>query len=274
MTAQTRKIKLFKVPFASGTSRPGTEHGADSLIEAGLGRMIRNLGLEMTEENFPVASDVEKVSSLLADRAASSVVEGAFPLVLGGDRSVSAGAVAGVTRGAGNTGLIWFDAHPSLLTAETSTTGFANGMALSSILSEGHVRKENVVLVGLRDVQPGEREWIRSEGLTCFTMHEIDRLGVEKVIEAALGVAGNGTDGIHVSLDADVLDPLEAPGVDWPVPGGLFFREAHFAFELLSESGRITSMDVTEVNPYLDEKRRTSKLIAGLIASLLGKKIL
>jgi arginase len=282
MTAAARKITLLRVPFAVGTSRPGSEQGADSLMEAGLGRMIRNLGRDLTEEILPGQGDIREVGSLLTERVASAVEAQAFPLVLGGDRSVSVGALAGVTRRGGNIGLIWFDAHPSLLTEATSTTGFANGMALSSILGGsglslpgvGRIRKQNIVLIGLRDVQPSERDWIRSEGLACFTMHEIDRMGIEKVIEAALRIAGDGADGIHVSLDADVLDPLEAPGVDSPVPGGLFFREAHFAFELLAESGRITSMDVTEVNPYLDEKRRTSKLISGLIASLLGKKIL
>jgi arginase len=282
MAAEAQKIRLIRVPFAVGTSRPGNEQGADSFMEAGLGRTIRNLGRELTEEILSGEGNVKEISRLLAERVKQAVDEGAFPLVLGGDHSVTIGTWAGLTNRSANLGLLWFDAHPTLLTADTSTTGYANGMALATILGKSglnvpgteRIRPDNIVFIGLRDVQPSEREWIRAEGFTCFTMHEIDRLGIEKVVESALRIAGQGTDGIHVSLDADVLDPLEAPGVDSAVPGGLFFREAHFAFELLAESGLITSMDVSEVNPFLDDKRRTSKLISGLIASLLGKKIL
>jgi arginase len=276
-----RKIRLIKVPFAVRSGRPGAEQGADSVMDAGLGRMIRNLGGELMEEKVSGRS-VEEIGKLVADKVASAVEEQTFPLVLGGDRSVSIGTLAGLARGYDNLGLIWFDAHPSLLTEETSSTGYVNEMALASILGKtqldiaglGWIRKENLVLIGLREVTPSEREWIRTEGITCFTMHEIDRMGIQKVVESALEIAGRGTDGIHVSFDADCLDPLEAPGVVSPVPGGLFFREAHFACELLADSGRITSMDVTEVNPFLDDQRRTAKLTAGLIASLLGKKIL
>lgn len=280
-----QKIRLLKVPFAVREGRPGAEQGADSIMDAGLGRMIRQLGKELEEERLavPRPHQVQEMGRLVADKAELAEETGEFPLIVGGDRSVSIGAIAGLSRRYDRLGVVWFDAHPSLMTKETSSTGFANEMALASILGRtggfdipglGRIRKENLVLIGLRDVQPSERDWIRSEGLHCFTMAEVDRMGIEKVVEAALRIAGEGTDGLHVSFDADCLDPLEAPGVVSPVPGGLYFREAHFACELLADSGRVTSMDVTEVNPYLDDQRRTSRLVAGLIASVLGKKIL
>ncbi|MBW5448266.1 arginase [Cohnella sp. CFH 77786] len=279
--AAARKIRLMKVPFAVRTGRPGAEQGADSILDAGLGRMLRHLGKELAEERI-AGSNVQEVGRLLADKTAAAVAEGEFPLIVGGDRSVSIGAISGLARRYDNLGVIWFDAHPSLLTERTSSTGYVNEMALASVLGKtdvdipglGRIRKENLVLIGLREVQPSESEWIRSEGITCFTMADVDRMGIQKVVEAALETAGNGTDGLHVSFDADCLDPLEAPGVVSAVPGGLYFREAHFACELLSDSGKVTSMDVTEVNPFLDDQRRTARLIAGLIASVLGKKIL
>jgi arginase len=281
MTA-ARKIRLLKVPFAVRTGRPGAEQGAASILDAGLGRMIRHLGRELAEESLSGGRNVQEMSRQLADKTSQAVDEAEFPLIVGGDRSVSIGAIAGLSRRYDNLGVIWFDAHPSLLTEQTSSTGYVNEMALASLLGKtemdipglGRIRKENLVLIGLRDVQPSERDWIRSEGITCFTMAEVDRMGIQKVVESALAIAGQGADGIHVSFDADCLDPLEAPGVVSPVPGGLYFREAHFACELLADSGRITSMDVTEVNPFLDDQRRTARLIAGLIASVLGKKIL
>ncbi|WP_123042004.1 arginase [Cohnella candidum] len=279
--AAARKIRLIKVPFAVRTGRPGAEQGADSIMDAGLGRMIRHLGQELEEERL-TGANVREVSERLASKVSQAVSEGEFPLVVGGDRSISIGAIAGLNREHGNVGVIWFDAHPSLLTEQTSSTGYVNEMALASILGKteidvagvGKVRKENLVLIGLREVQPSEREWIKAEGLHCFTMAEVDRMGIEKVVQQALEIAGRGTDGIHVSFDADCLDPLEAPGVVSAVPGGLYFREAHFACELLADSGKVTSMDVTEVNPFLDDQRRTARLIAGLVASVLGKKIL
>lgn len=294
-----QSVTLIKVPCGLGAGRPGTEQGPDSVMEAGLGRMIRNLGRELAEEclSGPWCSEAEtggagaganrlsairEVIGLTAERVAKAAEENAFPLVLGGDRSATVGAIAGLSGGSGKSGLIWFGAHPGLLTQETGRPGVLNGMALAAVLGRsgldipgtGRIGKENVVLIGTREVQPSEREWIRSEGIACFTMHDIDRIGIQSVIESALRIAGHGTERVHVSLDADCLDPLEAPGVGEPVPGGLFYREAHFAFELLAETGLVSSMDVTGVNALLDDRRRTGKLVSGLVASLLGKRIL
>lgn len=232
---------------------------------------------------IPVKFNIREFPPILvADKVEKAVGDGSFPLILGGDRSVSIGATAGLTSHYKNLGLIWFGAQPCLLTEDTSSTGNINEMALSAILgrtrwnipSLGRIRKENVVLIGTRDIQPEEKQWICSEGITCFTMQDIDRKGIQNVMEAALQKAGVGAYGIHLSCSVNCLDPLEAPGGSFPVPGGLFYREAHFAFELMSESGQITSMDVTEVNPLMDDQRRTGRLMSGLIASLLGKRIL
>ncbi|MCZ8518460.1 MULTISPECIES: arginase [Paenibacillus] len=297
-TTGRSRVNLIKVPFGLGAGRPGEEQGPDSITKAGIGRMIRNLGRELSEEQVTgmwlreASSErssavknlraVLEMSLLVARRVQQAAEEGAFPLVLGGDRSVSIGAAAGLAERYANPGLIWFDAHAGLLTEETGPTGSANEMALSAILGRmpwkipglGHIRKEKVVLIGTREVYPQEREWILGQGITCFTMHEIDRMGIQRVIEEARKIAGAGTDGLHVSFAADTLDPLEAPGVGSPVPGGLFYREAHFALELLAEGGEVTSMDVTGVNPLLDDQRRTGRLLSGLAASLLGKRIL
>jgi arginase len=292
-----QEIRLIKVPFGVGAGRPGTEQGAAGLIESGLPRIIRSLGKtceqvlisgewisNATRESASQPKHLELVQEMCAQTAeqvAKALDENTFPLVVGGDHSVTIGVVAGLQKRYRHQGLIWFDAHPSLLTEDTSPTGNVNRMALSAVLdrivglaSAEHIRKENIVLIGIREVLPAEREWIKAEGIAYFSMHEIDRMGIQKVVEAAVQIAGRGTEGIHVSFDADCMDPLEAPGVGEPVSGGLFYREAHFALELLADTGLITSMDVTEYNPLVDDQRRTGKLLAGLIASLLGKKII
>ncbi|AFC32522.1 hypothetical protein PM3016_5850 [Paenibacillus mucilaginosus 3016] len=298
LAAGRARVQLIQVPFGLGAGRPGEEQGAESIVKAGLVRMIRALGREVSEEQisgmwlretsgrpFTTAKNLPAVLEMLglaARRVEQAVEAGAFPLVLGGDRSVSIGAAAGLAKGFEDPGLIWFDAHPGLLTEETSATGCVNELPLSAILGRipwevpglGRIRKEKVVLIGTREVQAEEREWIREQGIACYTMHEIDRMGIQRVIEQAVETAGAGSGGMHVSFAADALDPLEAPGVGSPVPGGLFYREAHFAMELLAETGAVTSMDVTGLNPLLDDQRRTGRLLAGLIASLLGKRIL
>ncbi|NEW04837.1 arginase [Paenibacillus sp. SYP-B3998] len=303
MTHQTNKqLSLIQVPFGLGAGRPGTEEGPESIVQAGLLRQIRKTSYELVGEykvRCPLPSsssssdgkvkhlpEVIDMSKLVAKQVSQAIGSGTFPLVLGGDHSVTIGVLAGVTSHLANLGVIYFDAHVGLNTEETSRTGHVNGMSLAVALgiaglklsdisgSEALIKKENVVVIGVRDVEPNERELIVSEGISCFTMHDIDRMGIEKVIERALAIAGEGTDGIHISFAADSLDPLEAPGVGLPLPGGLTYREAHFACELLAESHRIVSIDVVEVNSALDESRRTARLAVGLITSLLGKKII
>ncbi|KIL39028.1 arginase [Gordoniibacillus kamchatkensis] len=297
-----KQLSLILVPFGLGAGRPGAEEGPESMIQADLIRQIRKTDYELAGESRvkcppPSAArssdgpakhmpEVIEMSRQVAKQVSQAVLSRTMPLVLGGDHSVTIGVLAGLTTQFANLGVIYFDAHAGLNTELTSPTGHYNEMSLAAALGKtclklsdvAHngtpIKKNNVVIIGVRDVEPAEKELIRSEGITCFTMHDIDRLGIQKVIEKAMQIAGNGTDGIHVSFDADCLDPLEAPGVGMPVAGGLTYREAHFACELLAESGRITSIDVVEVNSLQDASRRTARLAVGLIASLLGKRIL
>lgn len=300
---RNKKVKIISVPFWLGGGRLGTELGPESIIQAGLLRQIRTMDINVVdsyEVNCPerpisksnpsskvkFLPEVMEMSGLLGEQVHRAVGSGAFPLILGGDHSIAIGSLAGLTGHYKNLGVIWFDAHADLNTEETTPSGNLHGMALAVAIGKSEfkltdipgagslINKQNVVIIGARDLDPGERDLIRAEGITCFSMHDIDRMGIKVIIEKALEIAGNGTDGIHLSFDMDSLDPLEAAGVGTPVPGGLNYREAHFALELLHESQLITSMDLVEVNALLDYDRRTARLAVELISSLLGKRIL
>ncbi|MBO7742572.1 arginase [Paenibacillus sp. MWE-103] len=306
-TESTKKLSLIQVPFGLGAGRPGSEAAPESMLQAGLLRQLRKTAFAVTSEaNIEGGNDagasadgtrsgaakhlpeVLDTGRRVASEVAGAAGRGELPLVLGGDRSVTIGVLAGLAAAGKRAGVIYFDAHAGLNTEAASPTGGVGGMALASALGlakpdardfadglDGPAAdKRRVVLIGVRDVEPEERALIRAEGIAVFTMHEVDRMGIEEVVRRAVDIAGDGTDGIHVSFSADCLDPLEAPGVALQVPGGLTYREAHFACELLAETGRVASIDVVEVNPLLDESRRTSRLAVGLIASLLGKRIL
>jgi len=295
-----KKISVISAPFGLGSSRPGTELGPESMRVAGLLRQIKMLGFEVTGEHTvetPPSADaaapkikhldaVRGMSRRIADLVTDAARGGSFPLVLGGDQSVSIGAFAGLTRHYGNLGAICFTAYGGLLDESSSPTGDANGMPLAVALGKAGFKltdvaegakllnKDKLVLISVRHLEPQERDIIRSEGIAFFSMYDIDKLGIERVVRQAMEVAGDGTDGVHLSISADSLDPLEAPGVGFPIPGGLSYREAHFACELLAETGRITSMDIAEVNPSQDDNRRTSRLAVGLVTSALGKRII
>ncbi|MCP1136549.1 arginase [Paenibacillus polysaccharolyticus] len=297
-----QEVALIKVPFGLAGARNGAELGPDELITAGLKREIASLGFLLNREvrvDCPTQSatslgrktvkylnEVQQVSEYVCQEVASALEEEAFPVVLGGDHSVAIGTLAGLTAHYSNLGVIWFDAHADLNTEEHSLTGNMHGMSVAAFL--GHsafnlsqirgagsfVNPSNLVYIGLRDLDEYEKEQIRALGIRAFTMHDIDRLGMQQVIDQAMMIAGDGTDGIHVSFDMDCLDPREAPGVGTPVPGGLSYREAHFAMECLATSNQVVSMELVEVNPLLDQNRHTARLGVGLIASLLGKSIL
>jgi arginase len=215
---------------------------------------------------------------------------GKFPFVLGGDHSVAAGTVAGVAefyrRQNQKIGLIWIDAHADINTPETSPSGNVHGMPLAAILGLGpaelanicgfspKVQRENCVLVGVRDIDTNEKENIRKAGIEAYTMRDIDERGMRTIMEEALRIAGRGTAGYHVSLDMDWIDPEDAPGVGTPVRGGASYREAHLAMEIIADHGRMTSFEIVEVNPVIDEHNRTADLAVELSLSALGKKIL
>jgi arginase len=303
----TRQVRIIGAPSDFGSHRRGVNMGPSAIHYAGLVDQLEGAGVECTDAGDvhvptvrtgeagdpPVANArhldaVAEVSADLDDEVAAAIEDGALPLVLGGDHSVGIGTMAGAAH-AGDIGVVWFDAHGDLNTPETSPSGNVHGMPLAAALGMGAfsnmywartpgLREENVVWVGLRSVDDAEAEAIHDSEATAFTMSDIDERGVIDVTEEALEIAGDGVDGLHVSLDMDWLDPGEAPGLGTPVRGGVTYREAHAAMEQVAEwdadCGALRSMEVVEVNPILDEHNETAELATELAASALGKRIL
>ena len=209
--------------------------------------------------------------------------EGKFPLVLGGDQSVAIGTIGGVAQHKKNLGVIWFDARGDINTEETSPSGNVHGMPAAVCLGFGHERltsiggsfkklqPDKLVYIGCRDLDGGERRVMKELGITVFTMHEIDRYGIIEVVERALKIAGENTDGIHVSFDVDSLDPAIIQGTGTRVPGGLTYREGNVALELIALSEKLVSAEFVEVNPLIDNNNATAKSAIALMGSLLGE---
>ncbi|MDQ3808904.1 MAG: arginase [Chloroflexota bacterium] len=294
-----RQVGIIGVPMDLGAGRRGVDMGPFAIRYAGLERDLESLGMRVIDhQNLAVPgpesgdmgnprakfeAQIETACLELESRVAEMMRAGQFPLVLGGDHSVAMGTVAGLLDVQAELGVLWIDAHGDINTPETSPSGNVHGMPVAAILGRAsilprlrfmarHVRPERVVLFGTRTLDPGERATIRELGIRMFTMHEIDRVGLVNAIRSAIDcLAGPG--GIHVSLDMDAVDPLEAPGVGTPWPGGLTYREAHLAMELLAATGQLTSMEVAEVNPIHDHENRTGRLAEELILSALGRTI-
>lgn len=300
---QTLDISIIGAPVDLGAGRRGVDMGPSAMRYTGLqqrltalGHRVRdygNLPVPLLEVHPPPAPSetlrylepIAELCSALAQQVAAFVAAGSLPLVLGGDHSLSIGSVAGAAQGR-RLGLIWIDAHADFNTAETTPSGNIHGMPLAVLTGRGHprltglsgtrpaVRPEDVALIGIRDMDPLERKALRESGIRTFTMHDIDRQGVARVLEQAIEIAAAGTAGFHVSFDMDVIDPREAPGVGTPVPGGISYREAHLAMELLAQAGGLCSLDLVEVNTILDEHNTTAELAVDLALSALGKRIL
>lgn len=297
------KVKIIGAPMDLGASRRGTDMGPSAMRVARLGPRLERLGHDVedlgniysptvetkTAKNTSLmyAEEIIRVCETLARKVEKIVAAGEFPLVMGGDHSIAMGTVGGIARAnAGRTGIIWIDAHSDFNTTDSSPTGNIHGMPLASLCGIGDpkltnigevnpkVRPENVVIVGLRDVDPEEAQLIKKAGVTAFTMREIDERGMRRVMEDALDIACNGVSHLHVSFDADSLDPEDAPGVGTPVPGGITYREAHLAMEMLAEVPFFKSLEIVELNPLMDERNRTGELMVGLACSALGKRIL
>lgn len=296
-------IDLIGVPIDLGAGRRGVDMGPSAMRYTGLKARIAALGYQVRDignlptpmvetSELPAPGEplryLEPIAALCADLAnavAASVQRGAIPVILGGDHSLSIGSAAGSARGR-RLGLIWIDAHADYNTAETTPSGNIHGMSVAALTGHGHPSLINlaervpayepaqIVLIGTSDLDPLERDALRSSGITVFTMHEIDRRGMAEVVEAAARIVLNGTDGFHVSFDLDVVDPREAPGVGTPVFGGISRREAHLAMELLALTGGVRSLDLVEVNPILDERNVTAELAVELVLSALGKRTL
>ncbi len=240
---------------------------------------------EETDESARYLPEIKAAAGQVARLVGQALEHGALPLVLGGDHSVALGTLGGLARARGLGGVLWIDAHGDLNTPETSPSGNVHGMPLAAAvgLANGRfeseawtlpaVDRQRVALVGLRAVDARERAEIRELGIRAYTMSDIDRVGIERAIRESLThIAGPGF--VHVSFDMDALDPEVAPGVGTPVRGGLSYREAHLALELVAESGLLTSLEVVEVNPILDRENATASLAVELVASALGKTIL
>lgn len=295
-------ISIIGVPTDYGQTRRGVDMGPSAIRYAGvverleaIGHVVHDQGdirVSQKQEGIMVdkqllnLEEVIDVSTSLANSVSKSVEQKAFPLVLGGDHSIAIGTLAGLGEHYENLGVIWFDAHADLNTPETTPSGNIHGMPLAVSIGLGHerlvkirnnvpkIKPENVIIIGARSVDPGERELINQQGIKVYTMHEVDRLGMTRVMEDALVyLRARDIDGLHLSLDLDGLDPLYTPGVGTPVPGGITYRESHLAMEMLQESGMLTSAEFVEVNPILDEKNRTADVAVALMGSLFGETL-
>ena len=301
-----KPVHIVGVSLDLGGNRRGVDMGPSAFRIAGLGERIAALGIPVVDTGDLVAPipetknegdpskkyirDIARVCERLYKTSLGVFEKGGLPLVLGGDHSLAAGSVAAtadfVRRDGKSPGLIWVDAHGDMNTPSTSDSGNVHGMPLASLLGPEPVElsriggfspkisPEHTVLIGIRNLDEREKDRIRASGVRVFTMKDIDRIGVAAVMDAAIGVAGKGTAGIHVSFDMDVCDPTIAPGVGTPVKGGLNYREAQLVMEMVADSGLLLSLDLVEVNPVLDDRNMTAILGAELAASALGQKIL
>jgi arginase len=302
-----RKIRVIGVPLDLGQSRRGVDMGPSAVRVAGLEARLEALGLIVEDAgNVPVAiaetkkagnpnakylKEIAATCAKEAELVVKTLEQGMIPLVLGGDHSIAAGTVSGVAeffrRKDQRIGLIWIDAHSDINTPESSPSGNVHGMPLAAILGlwpdelariydfSPKVLPENTVIIGVRDIDQAEKDNIRKAGVSeVYTMRDIDERGMRAVMEEALRAAGRDTAGYHVSLDMDWIDPEDAPGVGTPVRGGATYREAHLAMEIIADHSRMTSLEIVEVNPVIDEHNQTAMLAVELAMSAFGKKIL
>ena len=306
MTFLDRPVQIIAVPLDLGAARRGTDGGPSALRIAGLGPALRGLGYTtLLERDIEVPAretrnqgrqgmrfrdEILLVCRSLHATCRDALASGHFPLILGGDHSIAIGSVSATQRHfhqrRESIGLIWVDAHGDLNTPGNSPSGNIHGMPLAHLLGRGDeafialagdagpIDPSRVVLIGLRQLDPGERALIRELGLTVFTMRDIDELGMGEVSRRALAIAGEGTAGIHLSFDVDACDPAVIPGSGTLVPGGISFREAHLLLEHCADSGRLLAMDVVELNPFLDRANVSAERTVALIRSALGERIL
>ena len=301
-----QKIRIIGVPMDLGQSRRGVDMGPSALRVAGLQARIKQLGHQVEDiGNIQVkqaeemsygekrAKYLQEISETCQDLAATtekSLNEGFLPLVLGGDHSIAAGVAAGVAdyyrKQKRQIGYLWLDAHGDMNTPESSPSGNVHGMPLATIMGFGatelvdlmgfkpKAEPGNIVVVGARDLDAQERKIVKKSGIHVFTMRDIDERGMREVMADALKYAMDDTAGVAVSLDMDFVDPSDAPGVGTPVRGGVTYREAHLAMEMIADSESMVSLEVVEINPILDEHNRTALLGVELVLSALGQKIL
>lgn len=307
MSAEVKKaVTILGVPLGYGASMAGVDIGPAALRVARLNQRIARLGYSVRDlgdlrlerpqtlpedtEKLKFAREISIACEQLADEVEAILGAGEFPIILGGDHSIAMGSFAGAAayyrRREQSLGLIWFDAHADMNTAETTPSGNIHGMPLAALLGFGAPELTRVggfspkidpsmcAHVGARDIDPGERELIKKLGIRFFTMREIDERGMSACMDEAIAIASKGTAGYAVTFDVDALDPGDAPGSGTLVRGGLTYREAHLGMEKIAENGGMRLLEIVEINTALDVNNKTAELGVELILSALGKTIL
>jgi len=299
-------IHLLGVPMDLGSGRRGVDMGPSAIRIAGVAERLGELGhkvvdegdiaiknmeeLKVGNERARYLGEITRASALLGRKVERIMQRGHFPLVLGGDHSIAVGTVSGIAafcRAQGKKlGLLWIDAHGDINTPETSPSGNIHGMPLAALLGFGpkelteiggagpKLEARNIALVGIRSLDSGEKSRLKETGVQVHTMSDIDRHGADRVMKKALARVTDGTDYVHVSFDLDAVDPTVTPGVGTPVKGGLDYREAHLIMEVIADAGVMTSLEMVEVNPILDQGNASAAFAVELVQSAFGKKIL
>lgn len=299
-------IDLFGFPMDLGADRRGVDMGPSALRIAGIHDRLQQLGYQVIDhgdltieirERLPIENprlkylgEIVEKSEILAGMVQQSLATGRFPLCIGGDHTIALGSLAGVAAHCKNLqrtpGVIWIDAHGDMNTEETTPSGNIHGMTLAASLGLGHprlthlmgfapkIKPEHCALIAVRQLDPGERETIRRIRLPVYTMTDIDRRGLAAIIDEILATMRQSVQHLHLSFDLDSIDPAQAQGVGTPVAGGLSYREAHLLMETIADCGCLSSMDLAEMNPLLDVANKSAEFAVGLLASLMGKRIL
>ena len=301
-----QKIRIIGVPMDLGQSRRGVDMGPSALRVAGLQTRLKQLGHTVEDiGNVPVKQpeeqhygekhakylhEIAETCRGLAEMTEKTLAEGFLPLMLGGDHSIAIGTCSGVSdffrKQSKKIGCLWLDAHGDMNTPDSSPSGNVHGMPLASLIGYGapelvellgykpKVEPRNVSIVGVRDLDAKERRLVKDSGVHAFTMRDIDERGMREVMSEALRFATDDSEGVAVSVDMDLVDPADAPGVGTPVRGGVTYREAHLAMEMIADSEAMVSLEVVEINPVIDLHNKTALLAVEMALSALGKKIL
>ncbi len=300
---KTKAIDIIGAPSTFGQRKLGVDLGPTAIRYAGLISRLKQLDLDVYDKGdikVPAVNiekfhseqkglrnydEIIEVNQKLNKEVSASIENNRFPLVLGGDHSIAVGSVSAISKHYNNLGVIWYDAHGDLNIPEESPSGNIHGMPLRILTGEGPkellelnsnvIKPENIVLIGMRDLDKGERQFIKDHNIKTFTMSDIDKLGIKEVIENTIEyLKSRNVDGVHLFLDVDALDPLETPGTGTRVLGGLSYRESHFALELLHQSHLISSMDLVEVNPLIDSNNHTAEQAVSLVGTFFGETLL
>jgi len=305
-SANSKTVRLIGFPMDLGADRRGVDMGPSALRIAGLPEQLNNLGYKIIDDGdiiikikekqkiqnpkLKYLDEILKTSKLLAQKVEKALSLNQFPLCIGGDHSMGIGTIAGISsycrKNKLKLGVIWIDAHADMNTDKTTPSGNIHGMPLAACLGLGNdklvnfygfspkLKPENTALIGIRSIDEIEKKNIKQMNLSVYTMSDIDKLGIHRIISRVLKQFQEKVDHIHVSFDLDSVDPSIAPGVGTPIPGGLSFRESHSLMESIAECGCMSSLEVTEVNPILDDKNKSAKFAAELVASSMGQRIL